>query len=223
MHSIHTRIGRALSRSKPEWVPLQGFPRSPTWYPNKQLWTGSRGCPPRQVRLGEEASVRWKTERLGTEWEPSSVPTGWGQDGPQVAHSTHPTEGSSWGRCEQWAAPHHHHVSSLKSHWSHRRFKNSFAHTAVEKWGWDSEAGEKWPPVKGPGPRSCSRNTEPSESSRKYSFWQLCWGGGSNKNKILRASSRLAKINRSPQNNLALPHWLPASPSILYLSKIVGG
>lgn len=81
--------------------PFQGFPRSPTWYPNKQPWTGSRGCPLKQVRLGEAVTVGWKTGRLGAEWEPSSVPMGWGQEGPQAAHSTHPTEGGSWGRCEQ--------------------------------------------------------------------------------------------------------------------------
>lgn len=80
--------------------PLSGLSQEPHLVP-QQATVDRVTWLPTQARLGEAATVGWNTGRLGAEWEPSSVPTGWGQDGPQAAHSTHPTEGGSWGRCEQ--------------------------------------------------------------------------------------------------------------------------
>ena len=87
-HPKIRQVSRLKGAQEPHLVPQQATVDRVTWLPT-------------QARLGEVATVGWKTGRLGAEWEPSSVPTGWGQDGPQAAHSTHPTEGGSWGRCEQ--------------------------------------------------------------------------------------------------------------------------
>lgn len=75
--------------------PLSGLSRSPTWYPNKQPWTGSHGCPLKRVRLGE-AHCRWKMRTIGAlSGNPAACP--WGVPGgtPGGSH-THPTEGGSF-------------------------------------------------------------------------------------------------------------------------------